>query len=224
MTPTLRLAAALATALALAAAGPAAAETGALTAEAGGGVASPVLTAPYVSGHPALAAAPGPAAFAGVRYALTDDLELGLRLSVTTPVVVDHVWSAGAGDQRLLEHGFQQTAAQALCRRYLAGLDWRLFVEGSLGWDHRRYFSVQPYQVVDGQASSLGVPLPGFAVDDVLVSVGPGVEYVWDHAAVGVRAEVDARIGPSVSGSAPHPVGVGWGFGATVYAAWSFDP
>ena len=222
--PPSRLAAVLVVAAALAVASPAVAETGALTPEVGAGVALPILAAPYVAGHPALAPGPGPAAAVGLRYALTDDLELGLRLSVTSPVTVDHLWTAGATDQRLLEHGFQETSALAVCRRYLAGLGWRLFVEGAVGWDHRRYFQVQPYQVVDGVASRLGASLPAFSVDDLVAGLGPGIEYVWDHAAVGVRTEIDARVGPAVGGNAPHPVGVGWGVGAQAYVAWSFYP
>lgn len=214
---------ALAAALLVAAGGPARAETGALTPEVSAGGSLGLLATPYADPGLGVTSSTAPAGAVGLRYALSDDLEVGLRLGACAPVTVDHLFATG-GTDRLLEHGYQAGFAEALVRRYLAGLDWRLFVEGGLGWDHRRYFSIQQYQVVAGGASTLGGPLPPFAADDLFAGVGPGLEYVWDHAAVGVRGEVDARVGPSVSGSPPHPPAVTWGFGASVYLAWSFYP
>lgn len=229
--------------------GSAYAERGALTPELSVGPSlSFVAAPPYVSPSDAPVQPPGalgdaglrlsPMIVAGVRYAFTDDLELGLRLTLGTPATVTHADVENGYLPETHTDGSPKSCAEetpcnsgrlyltdlllgaeAVGRLYLAGYDVRFFVEGALGWRRHLATGAALYQT-DGN----GTPVADYglgpsvlydtASDLFTAAAGAGVEYVLDHAAFGLR--LDARLS---AGRAVLP-----GAGAVAYVAWSFYP
>ncbi len=181
------------------------AEKGALTLEAGGGCRIFTLHPPYAGedGEPMMSSSSLLAGVA-VRFALTHDLSVGIEAGVLpwrTLVHEDVLLSDEHGSLAgRLVHTHGGAWAKVLGRVYLAGYDWRAFLEPAAGWGVRRHRDLDHQKVSEGDvAQSYGLDLPAFTAHHLLLGAALGLEHVWDRTAVGIRAGGSLVIGEQIA-------------------------
>ncbi len=193
---------------------PAAAERGALTVS--GGVGAGLVHGPPRYTSPTERAAGGtPALLLSLRYALDHEIEVGASALglIGARVHHDDVRIEGLPGRLVYDYGLVGLFAEL--RWVPFGLILRPYVTLQAGvveqlWVGARHLYVAP----DGSTRDYGVEIPDTFSPAPAAGAGGGVEYVWDHLAVGLRGDVAVAAGtvPAV------------GLGATAYFAWSFFP
>ena len=154
---------------------------------------------------------------AGVRYGLTNAVELTLGGVYDLPA---HVTHAGASIPTVDNGTFTGTLGYELSRfgvlggvRYVTGLVVRLTVGAELGWSHRSYSIPQLRDPTRAGAPDYGLGLPDLAVDDLVVQPGVGVEWAFaDHWSASLLLRTTLLLGP-------EPV-VGLSGGLTLSYGW----
>ncbi len=170
------------------------AEKGALSLDVAVGPQSTLLSPPLPPAESdALQVSVAPGISLSARYSLTHDLSLGLSFSGEPWRRVVHdgtVWVGEAGEDPLLGrfvHSYAAFSVSCVARFYLAGYDWRFFVEPQVGWSRRMHKNLDHLRVEEGRLASYGLALEALSTNDLTVGTGLGMEYVWDRVAVGLR-------------------------------------
>jgi len=191
------------------------ADRGALTLDAGA-VLSGSRIPPGAGAGEAVSGTVGGASL-GVRYALRNDLELGLRgewfkpapffqdgTTVTTP---DGVF-AGQAQARVGRQG------AALGARWVHGLIWRLHAGLEVGWMRLSYESLDLVDVSDpGTPRTFGLALGSPSRSAFVVSPSVGIEWgISDHLSASLALRLDVAPGHTELSALSVPLTVGWSF------------
>jgi len=165
------------------------ADRGALTLDVGGGGAATFLQAPAPAGFttsPQVTPTTAPAAVVGVRYALTNGLEIALSGFFQPAVSVFHngVTLTSAESTPFpgtLAHGYGAHGGAAGVR-LLWGLEWRLTASVQFGWTRRVYSGLQQVNDRISPAVDYRLGLDNLIVDSFSVAAACGVEWVFSDA------------------------------------------
>ena len=192
----------LATAILLVA-GSAWADRGALSLDLGAGATVLRIAAPYVT-TPSSAWAISPAFNAGLRYALTNALELSVAGFYELSA---HYAYANVAVQPPDSEPLPGTLAHDLARygvtaglRYVFGTVLRPFVGLEGGWSHRAYSDVHHLNTNIQPNQDYNLGLLDFGTDNLLVQPLVGLEWAFaDHASASVIARVPILLGPEAT-------------------------
>jgi hypothetical protein len=179
---------------------PARADRGALSVDLATGITALALRPPYAQSGDA-AWAPALSISFGVRYALTNQLELTLGGFYDLPVHASH---AGSSVPTVDSGTFTGTLEYELSRfgvlagvRYVTGLVLRFSVGGELGWSHRSCSGLQLRDATRPGAPDFGLGLPDLALDSLVVQPLLGLEWAFaDHWSASLVLHLAALLGP----------------------------
>jgi hypothetical protein len=179
------------------------ADRGALTLDVGTGVITLGLRPPYAEAAQTAWAIPVSMSF-GVRYALSNHLELTLGGFYDLPVHVSH---PGTSVPTVDSGTFTGTLEYDVSRfgilagvRYVGGLVVRLWVGGELGWSHASYSDFQLRDTARPGAPDFGLGLPDLGLDSVVLQPGVGLEWAFaDHWSASLVCRVVALVGPETA-------------------------
>lgn len=176
------------------------ADHGALTLDLGGGVTALALRPPYAeSGSASWTVTLSVSA--GVRYGLTNAIELTLGGFYDLPAQVSH---PGASIPTVDSGTFTGTLEYELSgfgvlagARYVTGLVVRLWVGGEVGWSHRSYSGLQLRDPARPGAPDFGLGLPDLALDSLVLQPAIGLEWAFaDHWSASLLLRLTALLGP----------------------------
>lgn len=186
------------------------ADRGALSLDAGGGMAALTFKAPFAESGSATRSF-SPTARFGARYALANWLELGAAGFFETPVTVFHNDISLAFDDNsfpgTLRHRVHRYGGMGGARVTL-GMVWRLTLGLDLGWSHRVYEELQHFEVKPGGASDYRLAFPGSLTrDDLVVAPIVGLEWsIGDHWSVSVLPRAEFLLGSDTAFSVSIPL------------------
>ena len=193
---------------------PAAADRGALTVDAGGGLSAPFVKAPYAPGSSALSAS-SPSVWVGGRYALSNHLEVSAAGFWEPPVTLWHnnvrVRAGGTELPGTLTH--QASRAGALVGgRFVYGMVWRLTAGLDVGWSWRRYTGLQAIDDTNPAAPvDYGVQLADVNTHNLVLSPVVGLEWAaGDHWSVAVTPRAQLLLGADPAVAFTVPVTLSW--------------
>lgn len=191
----------------------AAADQGALTLDLG-----PVLTfvgaLPSQGSGSAILATGGGGAL-GVRYALSNDLELSASALWEAPADYFHTGVAfgtqTGGVRGTLSERVQRVGALAGAR-YVRGYEWRLHLGAEIGWSREAFTRRDLLDVSDpGNVHSFGLGLQDRTTNSLVLAPLVGVEWQFaDHWSVSVVPRVQFFLGGSNRVGLFVPVSVGY--------------
>jgi hypothetical protein len=155
----------------------------------------------------------------GLRYAVTNQLELTLHGSYDLPVHVSH---PGTSIPTVDSGTFTGTQEYELSRfgvlagvRYVTGLVVRFSIGAELGWSHRSYSELVLRDPARPGAPDFGLGLPGLALDNVVLQPGVGLEWAFaDHWSASVLVRLTALLSPEPA----------FGFSGTLAISYSWFP
>jgi len=180
--------------------GVARADRGALTVDLGTGATSLALRPPYAeSGRTGWSLALS-VSF-GLRYALTNQLELTTGGFYELPVHVSH---AGTSVPTVDSGTFTGTLEYELTRfgalagiRYVSGLVVRVSIGVELGWSHQSNSALLLRDTASLGAPDYGLGLPDVGVDSLVLQPLVGLEWAFaDHWSASVVLRLTALLGP----------------------------
>ena len=184
-------------------ASPAWADRGALSLDLGGGATVLRIAAPYVT-TPADTWAVSPAFNVGLRYALTNAVELSVAGFYELPA---HYAYANVAVQPPDSEPLPGTLSHDLAHfgvtaglRYVFGTVLRPFVGLEGGWSHRAYSDVHHLNTNVQPSQDYNLGLSDFGTDNILLQPLVGLEWAFaDHASVSVIARVPILLGPEAT-------------------------
>ncbi len=201
------------------AAAPALADRGAFSVEGGGGMTGLLLPTPYTQDT---ATTPGaaPSVWAGMRYALSNHLEVTLAGFYELPVTYFHndtVTTTDAGR-------FPGTLAHTLTRfggsaglRVVHGSAFRLLAGIDAGWSRRVYTGFAALDdAAPGGPKSYGLALPDVTLDNLSLGATVGLEWSpQDHWSLALLPRAFALVGrePAVGLVVPFSFSWSWYLG-----------
>ena len=186
---------------------PAQADRGALTFELGGGGSGTLLTAPSPGGFTLRTSTTTPVTsgtgWLGVRYALSNNLELGVSgfyeptVSVFhNQIVLDSATPPTSTFPGTLNHRHSAYGALAGAR-WVMGSVWRFSFGLDVGWARRNYTALAHYDDRNPTAATdYRLPLTDFATDMALLSAATGLEWAFsDKLSIAVLPRVHFGLG-----------------------------
>lgn len=198
----------------LIAAVPAAADRGAITIDAGGGLAALSVAAPFANPSQPLTSS-APTAWLGGRYAFTNSFEVGAAAFYEPSVNLFHngvtVETRNGQFPGTLNHQLQRYGG-LLGARYVRGLVFRLTAGLELGWSRRVYSG---FRHIDDTNSAnpvdYGLELPAFTTDNMVIAPLAGIEWaVGDHWSVSLLPRFELLLGPDMTYAVAVPLVVSW--------------
>jgi len=165
------------------------ADRGALTLDVGGGGVATLLQAPAPAGYTTssqVTPTTALAAMVGVRYALSNGLEVALSGVFQPAVSVFHngVTLTSADSTPFpgtLAHGYGAYGGAAGVR-FLWGSEWRVTAGAELGWTRRLYSGLQQVNDRVSPAVDYRLGLANLTVDSVSLAAVGGAEWVFSDA------------------------------------------
>jgi hypothetical protein len=200
--------------LALSAGVAARAERGALSVDVGSGVALVNVRAPYAQGSPSQLGSSFTTSL-GVRYALTNEFEVGAAVFYQPPTTFTHgnalVLAPGGALLGTLSERTQQLGF-LLRGRFVLGYTWRFVAGGDLGFAVRSFSNVDHYNVSDPATGprSYGLGLSDASQRAALLAPSAGVEWAGDHFTIGLAPRVEVLLGSVRTWAVSLPLTISW--------------
>ena len=188
---------------ALVLAAPVHADRGALSLDLGTGFTSLALPPPYAQrGSPAWTMALS--VTAGVRFAVTHDLELSLTGFDELPAGLQHsdvvVATVDSGSFSGTLRGNVSRFGLVAGLRFVTGLTVRWFAGLEVGWSRRSYESLQLLDTARPGSPDYGLGLQDFATDSLVLQPVAGLEWAFaDHWSTSLGLCLTALLGPEAA-------------------------
>lgn len=192
------------------------ADHGALSLDLGTGIAALALRPPYAQSGDGSWTLALSVSF-GVRYALTNQLELRLGGFDDLPVHVSHPGASvptvdsGAFSGRL-EYELSRFGVLASVR-YVSGLVFRFCIGGELGWSHRSYSGLQLRDTTRAGTPDYGLGLPDLGIDSLVLQPLVGLEWAFaDHWSASLVLRLTALLSPEPAVGISSTVSISYGW------------
>ena len=188
-------------------------DRGALSAEIGSGAALINVRAPYAVGAPTQIGSSWTTSV-GVRYALTNSLELGASAFYQPPATFTHGGaqvpaSGGTLEGVLLERTSQLGALVGA--RFLHGRIWRFVAGANFGFARRSFSGINHYDVSDpAGAQSYGLTLTDTSQTAPILAPSAGFEWAGDHVSVAFVPRMEFLLGQTRTWALSMPLTVSW--------------
>jgi len=190
------------------------AERGAVSADLSWGVALINVRAPYAQGAPSQLGG-SLTTLLGVRYALTNSVEVGVAAFYQPPTTFTHgdaqVSSPGGTLPGTLSERTQQIGL-LLRGRFVHGFTWRLIAGGDVGFASRSFSNIDHYDVSDPATGprSYGLNLADTSQKAFLLAPSAGVEWAGDHFTIGLAPRVEFLLGSERTWALSLPLSISW--------------
>lgn len=189
------------------------ADRGAVSIDAGGGLTGLQVAAPFASSNQTVNGLSG-VAWLGGRYAIRNELELGVSAFYEPPVRYFHEDVSLVTDRGsfpgTLTHQIQRFGGM-VGARYLVGMVWRLTLGIDVGWSRRVYKGFQHIDVSGSEPVDYELGLPDFNTDNVLVAPIIGLEWAaGDHWSIAILPRAEFLLGPDATVGVTVPLVLSW--------------
>jgi hypothetical protein len=190
------------------------AERSAVSVDVSSGVALVNVRAPYAQGSPSQLGSSFTTSL-GVRYALTNELEVGGAVVYQPPTTFTHgnaqVVAPGGALLGTLSERTQQLGF-LLRGRFVRGYTWRFVTGADLGFAARSFSNIDHYNVSDPATGprSYGLGLSDTSQRAALLAPSVGVEWAGDHFTIGIAPRVEILIGSVRSWAVSLPLSLSW--------------